>query len=701
MKAPPLGATLTDGGVEFAVHSAHATRIEVCVFDANGDRETGRFDLSERSGPVWHGRLPGAGAGLVYGLRAHGPWRPHEGHRFTPAKLLLDPYARAVAGRYRHGDVHLTGEFAHLDNAADMLKAVVVDADDGFDWQGVERPCIPMPDTVIYETHVKGFSQRLGSVPAPWRGTYAGLASDAALDHFRRLGITSLCLLPVHLAIDEPRIARLGRTNHWGYNTLGFFVPTPRYAVRSPDGAGDEDVRTQFKRMVRELHRAGFEVILDVVYNHTAEGDGRGPTLAWRGLDNTAYYRLDPKDPGVYRNWSGCGNTLDLTRPAARAMVLDSLRYWAQEFQVDGFRFDLAVALGRGDPDFDAHGAFFADVAAAPELRGLKLIAEPWDLGPGGYRLGGFPKPWSEWNDRFRNTVRAYWVGVNPGRGELAARLAGSHDVFGAGEGPQARGPHAGINYVTAHDGFTLHDLVSYDHKHNEANGEGNRDGSDRNHSWNCGVEGPTELLAVNAVRARLKRALVATLALSRGVPMILSGDEISRTQHGNNNGYLLDDPDGWLDWARADTRMLDFFSACLALRRRYPQLRGSGWLTGAASDVLDPAAGGAGRNEPDVQWLNRRGEPMSIGQWENADRSVFGMQLAGARSILMVFNASASAWQFPILRGTWRMVMDTGRERAFEMEATSALQPASLLDVGARSIVLLEDNSTAAPLDG
>ncbi|MEZ5658076.1 MAG: glycogen debranching protein GlgX [Burkholderiaceae bacterium] len=666
-RCAPLGATPTADGVNFAVFSAHARKIEICVYDESGRQEIARLPLPARTGDVWHGHLRGAGPGLVYGLRAHGPYAPEAGHRFAPTKLLLDPYARALTGEFRWTDAHLADQHLERDNATDTYKAVVVDAHD-FDWRDDRPPATPWSDTVLYEVHVKGFSQTHPEIAPQARGRYAGLASEAAIAHFRKLGVTALNLLPVHQAIDELGLARRGRVNYWGYNTLGFFAPSMRYAAADP--------RHEFREMVATLHRAGIEVILDVVYNHTAEGDQRGPIIGWRGLDNASYYRLRHDDRRFYENHSGCGNTIDATHPRSMQMIMDSLRYWVTEMHVDGFRFDLASILARTATGFDAHAPLMMAIAQDPVLAGVKLIAEPWDAGPGGYQLGGFPLAWSEWNDRFRRASRAFWIRKTADRGELVARLAGSQDIFGKG----LRSPRASINYVCSHDGFTLHDLLSYDHKHNDANGEENRDGESDNLSWNCGHEGPSDLLAVNAMRARLKRAMLATLFLARGVPMLLGGDEISRTQQGNNNAYSLDCPQSWYDWASADAEMTDFVANLAALRRRYPHLSADRWLSGEA----DPDG------EADVLWLNRRGEPMQGRQWDEANRFVLGMVLSGPPALAILINGEARDWAFPLPAGRWRRVMDTGQAASFDVPA-GELATGETLDLKERSVTVLE----------
>ena len=555
-----MGASVDADGVNFAIYSAHATSIECCLFDADGTTEVARLVLPERTGDVWHGHLAQAQAGLVYGIRAHGPWRPEEGHRFNPNKLLLDPYARDIVGRFEWRDEHFGFNLAHAhqpnrsDNAAHALKARVVD--ESFDWGDDRPPGTTAADTVLYELHVKGQSRLDIRLPEHLRGTYAGLAHEASVEHFRRLGVTSLSLLPVHLHIDEQRLAAMGLRNHWGYNTLGFFCVEPRYA----SGIGGVTPRDEFRTMVRTLHAAGLEVLLDVVFNHTAESDETGPTLSFRGLDNASYYRLPPHSRAHYENHAGCGNTLDIRQPVVLRLVMDSLRYWVSEMHVDGFRFDLAPVLGRGDHGFDAHASFFAAVAQDPVLSRVKLIAEPWDIGPGGYQVGGFPSGWLEWNDQFRDTMRSFWLqpadSMAAPRAAFARRLCGSSDLF------QRRGrlPVESVNYVVSHDGFTLRDLVSHVERHNHANGEDNRDGHGHNLSCNCGVEGPTDEPAINELRGRLQRALIATTLLAQGTPMLAAGDELGHTQRGNNNPYCQDNEITWIDWANADATLIDRF---------------------------------------------------------------------------------------------------------------------------------------------
>jgi glycogen operon protein len=642
----PLGATVDAEGVNFAVFSANASAVELCLCDDAGHSELARMPLPGRSADIWHGHLPGAGAGLVYGLRAHGPWQPQLGQRFNPHKLLLDPYARETVGSFEWSDAH-RGQASddplrmdRRDNAGTALKARVVQ--DRFDWQDDKSPRTPWSHNVLYEVHVRGFSKLHAGVPEAQRGTFAGLASDAAIAHLQRLGITAVSLLPVQRFLDEERLVRMGLRNHWGYNTLGFFCPEPRYAAAVGDGRA---VRDEFRHMVRRLHAAGIEVILDVVYNHTAETDEFGPTLSWRGLDNASYYRLPDGDALHYENHTGCGNTLDLSHPRVLQMVMDSLRYWVQEMHVDGFRFDLATALGRGRRGFDGHAAFFACIAQDPLLASVKLIAEPWDIGPGGYQLGQFPAGWVEWNDRFRDTMRAWWLGGDCTRGEFARRLCASSDLFQQ----RGRAPAASLNYVVSHDGFTLRDLVSYDLRHNEANGESNRDGHGHNLSWNCGFEGPTDDPAVLALRARLQRALLGTVLLSQGTPMLAAGDELGHTQGGNNNPYCQDNPITWIDWSRADTVLVDYCAKLIALRRSLLPLADA-WYADAAGDA-------------GLTWLQPNGEPLRDADWSDHAARALGVRIGrpgfSTRPLLLLVNAGDRGLDFQLPPGRWQMLLD------------------------------------------
>jgi glycogen debranching enzyme len=650
----PLGASVDALGVNFAVFSAHATAMELCLYSDDGSTEMARLPLPARSGDVWHGHLRGAAAGLVYGLRAHGPWLPQHGHRFNPRKLLLDPYARETVGALEWSQALLDPD---ADNGATALKARVVH--DRFDWQGDAPPATPWEDSVIYELHVRGFSKRHPGVPEAHRGTYAGLASDAALSHLQRLGITAVNLLPVHHFIDEERLARMGLRNHWGYNSLGFFCPEPRYANESSDGRA---VRDEFRQMVRRLHAAGIEVILDVVYNHTAETDEFGPTLSWRGLDNASYYRLVHGHEQHYVNDTGCGNTLDLSHPRVLQMVADSLRYWVQEMHVDGFRFDLATVLGRTRHGFERHAAFFACLAQDPVLASVKLIAEPWDIGPGGYQLGHFPPGWVEWNDRYRDTMRAWWLGADCTRGEFARRLCASSDLFDK----RGRAPSASLNYIVSHDGFTLRDLVSYDLRHNQANGEDNRDGHGHNLSWNCGVEGPTDDPRVLALRARLQRALLATLLLSQGTPMLAAGDELSHSQGGNNNPYCQDNATTWIDWSVADDALTDFCARLIALRHHLQPL----------PDVW--------QGETNLRWQLPDGHPPGHADWNDHAQRGIGVRIdrpgRSSQPLLLLFNPGDHERMFRLPPGNWQTLLDSSTEAPAAAKDTCAMPARSLL---------------------
>jgi len=674
----PLGAQADSHGVNFAVFSANATQLHLCLFDARGEREVARLPLPARSGDIWHGRLPGAAPGLVYGLRAHGPWRPDRGHRFNPHKLLLDPWAREIVappggfdwrGPHFGADAEFPQHMDTRDNARQAHKARVVL--DSFDWQGDRPPATPLADTVLYELHVRGFTRLMPGVSEAERGTYAALGSDAALAHLKRLGVTAVSLLPVHHILDEHRLVQHGLRNHWGYNTLGFFCPEPRYAAT-------DHPRNEFREMVRRLHAAGLEVVLDVVYNHTVESDERGPTISWRGLDNAHWYRLPPEAPQQYENLSGCGNTVNIRHPRVLQMVMDSLRYWVQEMHVDGFRFDLAPVLGRGSHGFDRYGPFFKTLQQDPALQGVKLIAEPWDLGPGGYQPGGFPRGWLEWNDRFRDTARAFWLGGDCTRGELALRVAGSSDIYQARMRPAAES----VNYIVSHDGFTLADLVSYNLRHNEANLESNRDGHGHNLSWNCGWEGPTGDPEVLARRARLQRALLATVLLAQGTPMLAAGDELGHSQGGNNNPYCQDNPTTWIDWSLADESLLAFTAHVIEVRKRLLPL-GTAWYTGVAD----------ARGRPDLAWLRRTGEPMTAEHWNNRMSRILGALIGapgrGDAPLLLLINGRDLDGDFKLPPGQWQAELDTSQPDGRSRWQRGAAQD---FDLRARSVVLLRD---------
>ncbi len=603
----PLGATWDGGGTNFSIFTEHAERVELCLFDEH-ETET-RVELTELHARNWHCYLPDVGPGQRYGYRVHGPYDPSQGLRFNPTKLLIDPYAKAIEGSVDFSADVSVFEEDQSDNARAVPKSVVID--DGFVWEGDRPPRIPLADTVIYETHVKGFTMRHPGVREDLRGTYAGLASDAAVGYLSELGVTAIELLPIHHISDEPFLIERGLRNYWGYSTIGYFAPDSRYAATGRRG---EQVR-EFKGMVKALHRAGIEVILDVVYNHTAEGGDRGPMLSFKGVDNRSYYRLEPDDLSRYMDFTGTGNSLNPVHPSVLRMIMDSLRYWVAECHVDGFRFDLASALAREFYDVDRLSSFFDIIHQDPLLSQVKLIAEPWDVGPGGYQVGNFPVLWSEWNGIYRDTVRDFWRGESS-TGELASRLAGSADLYES----DGRDPFASINFATAHDGFTLADLVSYNEKHNEANGLDGTDGSDDNRSWNCGVEGPTDDPEIAELRARQRRNFLATLLLSQGTPMLLGGDELARTQHGNNNAFCQDTELSWFDWQTADAQLREFTRRLIRLRRDHPVFRRLRFLRGR--EVM-------GSGLPDVWWFRGDGRKMTRRDWQ-AGEALLGMFLNG-----------------------------------------------------------------------
>jgi glycogen operon protein len=689
----PLGATWDGLGVNFALFSAHATRVDLCLFDEFGLRELARVTLPEYTDEVWHGYLPDARPGMVYGYRVHGPYEPEAGHRFNPNKLLLDPYARAHVGRliwhdacfgYIRGAADGDRSFDTRDSAPFVLKSRVVDS--AFTWGHDRRPSIAWDRTILYETHVGGFTRAHPAVPEKLRGTFGGLAHSDVIAYIRELGVTAVELLPIQTFVDDERLLKLGLRNFWGYNTIGFFSPDPRYSHSKSIA--------EFKEMVAHLHDAGLEVILDVVYNHTAEEGERGPTLSFRGIDNLSYYRLLPNDRRKYINDTGCGNTLNLSHPRVVQMVTDSLRYWVQEMHVDGFRFDLATILGREHHGFDEGCGFLDSCRQDPLLSSVKLIAEPWDLGPGGYQVGGFPPGWAEWNDRFRDIVRGFWRGgARPSA--LAARLCASGDVFNR----RGRKPWASVNFITAHDGFTLQDLVSYERKHNQANGEDGRDGTDQNQSWNCGVEGQSSDPLIRQLRGQHKRNMLATLLLSQGTPMLLAGDEFGRTQQGNNNAYCQDNEVSWVNWdIDADGQaLIAFTKRLIALRNRFPILRRARFLTGRFDTEL---------GFKDVTWLSPEGHEMRIEDWTEGDAACFGMlmdgraQASGVRravgdaTLLMLLNAhpETRAFVLPDYAGSrgWICVIDTTTDdalprRMFAPTETCKLAGRSLLVLASR----------------
>jgi glycogen operon protein len=664
----PLGASFDGRGINFALYSRHAERVELCLFDGPEDPEPSRvFALPDRTGPVWHGYLPDTLPGQLYGYRVHGPFEPSSGHRFNEHKLLLDPYAKALGrplswhpslfgsvgtGRKLRKDTRDSAPYA-------PLGAVV---DDHFDWQDDRPPATPWEDTITYETHVRGMTLRHPEVPPELRGSYLGLASEPVVEHLTSLGVTAVQLLPVQAFVNDRWLVDQGLTNYWGYNPLAYFAPEPRYAAHGPAGAVDD-----FKRMVRTLHAAGLEVIIDVVYNHTGEGNHLGPTLSWRGIDNRSYYKLTP-DQRSYVDYTGTGNTLDAGNPYVLQLITDSLRYWVTEMHVDGFRFDLASALARELYDVDMLSAFFKVIQQDPVLSRVKLIAEPWDVGPGGYQVGNFPWYWAELNGKYRDGVRSYWRGDAGRVAELATRVSGSSDLYAR----NGRRPFASVNFLTSHDGFTLHDLVSYERKHNLANGEDNRDGSDHEMSQNCGVEGPSDDPVVLATRETLKRSLLATLFLSQGVPMLLGGDEFGRSQHGNNNAYAQDNEISWFDWEldERERDQLAFVRDLIAFRKAHPLFRRRTFLTGWGGDV----------GCKDVSWWHPWGREMRDEDWQDPSMGGLGMLLCGAAfgerdrqgretgagTLLVLFHGRGAVSDFtlPELPGgegdAWRRVWST-----------------------------------------
>ena len=617
-KPYPLGANWDGEGVNFALFSEHAEKVELCLFDPSGKRELHRVNVLEHTDQVWHCYLPEARPGLLYGYRVQGPYEPASGHRFNHHKLLLDPYAKQIVGDLKWSDSHFGYRIGHRledlsfdrrDSAPGMLKAMVVDP--AFTWGTDQLLRTPWHKSVIYELHVKGFTIQHSRVAGPLRGTYAGLATAPVIDHLLKLGVTAIELMPVHYFIDDRQLVQKGLRNYWGYNSIGFFAPVARY---SATGSINE-----FKTMVKTMHSAGIEVILDVVYNHTAEGNQLGPTLSFRGIDNAVYYRTLPDNPRYYMDYTGTGNTLNVRHPRVLQLIMDSLRYWVLDMHLDGFRFDLAATLARELHEVDKLGAFLDIIHQDPVLSQVKLIAEPWDLGEGGYQVGKFPVGWAEWNDRYRDALRSYWKGDGGQIGELAYRITGSSDLYAR----SGRKPYASINFVTAHDGFTLQDLVSYNQKHNEANGEQNRDGTDNNRSWDCGAEGPTEDPAVNALRAQQKRNFLATLLLSQGVPMLLAGDELGHTQQGNNNAYCQDNEISWIHWQEPgkDTELIALVQKIIALRKNHPVFRRRNFFQGRAIK-------GAGIK--DILWLRPDGREMTDEEWNQEHARTLGVFFSG-----------------------------------------------------------------------
>jgi isoamylase len=689
----PLGATWDGSGVNFAIFSENATRIDLCLFDDDGKQTVLR--LPETTAHVFHGYVPGVRPGQLYGFRVHGPWDPAKGHRFNASKLLVDPYARALAGKldtrgpllaYRDGD---DLKIENTDNAAAVPKAVVVD--DAFPWGDDRAPRTPWHETVIYELHVKGFTQKHPGIPPELRGRYGGLAHPVAIEHLKALGVSAVELLPIHHSVSNGILEGRGLTNYWGYDTLGYFAPDARFAAEGDRG---QQV-AEFKAMVKGLHAAGIEVILDVVYNHTCEGNHMGPTLSLRGVDNATYYRLVNDNPRYYMDYTGCGNTLNMRHPQTLQLVMDSLRYWVTEMHVDGFRFDLASALARSLHEVDRLSAFFDIIHQDPILSRVKLIAEPWDVGEGGYQVGNFPLLWTEWNGRYRDNVRNYWNGYEPDIRELAMRLTGSSDLFG----DDGRRPYASINFVTAHDGFTLHDLVTYEQKHNDENGEDNRDGDNNNHSTNGGVEGETNDDVVLHFRERQKRNFLATLMLSQGVPMIVAGDELGRTQRGNNNAYCQDNDISWLDWELDDRKktLLDFTRRLIHFRLKHPVLRRRRYFRGVRI---------FGSEEKDLAWFRPDGHEMKDDDWKKPTRRVAfilggdaiptpderGQRIVDD-TLLVVMNGERDDETFVLPERrwaeAWERVLDTEPDQRHSRVSTLSVPAGESVDLGPLSLAV------------
>jgi isoamylase len=693
-KPYPLGATWDGSGTNFALFSAHAEKVELCLFDDKGEKETARVALPVYTHEIWHGYLPDARPGQLYGYRVYGPYDPQSGHRFNHHKLLIDPYAKALAGSikwddalfsYRVGDEKADLSFDDRDSAPFMPKCQVIES--AFTW-GKERPGQRQwHEAIVYEMHVKGFTMRRAGVPEQQRGTFGGLSNPETLDYLSKLGVTAVELLPVHAFLHDRHLIERGLRNYWGYNTIGFFAPHPEYLGRGGIG--------EVKTFVQRMHDTGIEVILDVVYNHTAEGSHMGPTLSFRGIDNKTYYYL-MDDQRYYNDFTGTGNALELRHPYVLRMVTDSLRYWVEDMRVDGFRFDLTTTLARVEGTFDEHASFLDTVAQDPVLASVKLIAEPWDTGPGGYQVGNFPPGWAEWNGKYRDTVRKYWKGDEDQLAALASRLSGSADIYRR----RGRRPWASVNFVTAHDGFTLRDLVSYNQKHNEANKEDSRDGSDSNDSWNCGVEGETEDPAIRALRRRQMHNFLATLLLSQGTPMLVAGDEFGRTQGGNNNAYCQDNEISWIDWNLGEDAkaMLEFTRRLIAVRREHIVLHRSRYFR---REVIP------GTEVKDVTWLRPDGAEMSEENWRDGNARALGLLLSGEAGLMhltergeqepddtfyLVLNAAHEDVSFTLPAvardGRWEAIIDTAEEQGFV--AGSASRPGERVQVGARSLRLL-----------
>ncbi|MFK5921713.1 MAG: glycogen debranching protein GlgX [Verrucomicrobiota bacterium] len=694
----PLGAQCLHGGtdiVNFAIYSHHATAIDLCLFDTDDPgREIARIRLTERSGDVWHVEVQGCRPRQAYAFRVHGAWNPSEGHFFNANKLLFDPYARDFSEPAVFHSSMLATDLPALaqghakpdraDSANFVPRSLV--KNNNFDWQGVQSPRIPLAESLIYELHVKGFTQLHHDIPEALRGTYAGLANEASICYLRELGVTTVQLMPVHYHLDDGFLVERGLVNYWGYNTIGFFAPDPRYAA-GPDAVAE------FKGMVKALHQAGIEVILDVVYNHTGEAGTDGPSCCFRGIDNLVYYRTQSKSPSAYQDFTGCGNTVNSPHPRVLQLIMDSLRYWVSEMHVDGFRFDLAVTLGREPSNYNANCAFFKAVLQDPVLSQVKMIAEPWDLGRGGYQVGNFPHPWSELNGHYRDTVRRFWKGDHGLLPEFSSRLAGSQDLYGSGHRP----PQASINFITSHDGFTLRDLVSYNHKHNEDNLEDNRDGSDHDMTWNHGVEGETDDPHILALRERQRRNFLTTLLLSRGVPFLLAGDELGRSQNGNNNSYCQDNALSWIDWTLADKEadFLNFVKNLIAFRKKYPTLRRTHFFSGKAS----PSTG-----TPDIAWYRPDGSDMNNEDWHAQTAGALTTFMDGPKTtpILLLLNAQAEPLTFrlptpsnALHTGHWELEIDTADPHG--VGRNSALHGQSVLPSRAMQVWTLQQAGSEA----
>ncbi|MCE7062156.1 glycogen debranching protein GlgX [Dyadobacter sp. CY343] len=694
----PLGATWDGEGVNFAVFSENATKVELCLFEGpEAEAENVKIEIEEVTHHIWHVYVPGLEPGQLYGYRMHGPYEPENGHRFNPNKLLIDPYAKALSSTIKWDDSLFSYEigneqqdlsFSETDSAAFIPKSVVTDPN--FDWEDDELPRIPYHDTILYEAHVKGFSRLNPHIPEDLQGTFAGIAHPASIQYLKELGITALELLPIHHYAADRHLQEKGLTNYWGYNTLAFFAPDVRYSSGGTLGGQVTD----FKNMVKALHKAGIEVILDVVYNHTAEGNQMGPTLSFRGIDNASYYRLSQEDPRYYMDYTGTGNTLNTRLPNVLALIMDSLRYWITEMHVDGFRFDLASSLARTLHDTDTLSSFFNIIHQDPVISQVKLIAEPWDIHEDGYMVGKFPAGWAEWNGMYRDCVRDYWRGGESKLREFAQRFTGSPDLYQGGY----RSPMASINLITAHDGFTLHDLVSYNEKHNEANGEDNNDGANDNNSWNCGVEGPTDDPGINALRDEQKRNMLTTLFLSQGVPMLVAGDEFSRTQGGNNNAYCQDNEISWLDWENVDTELLEFAKGIIWFCKEHPSFRRRRWFQGLPV---------TGSDIEDIRWYLPEGELMPEESWEVDNAKSLGVYLNGKGircvnydgrrltddSFYIIFNAHDEALEYVLppdrCGKPWHKVIDTSD--GFIGEDGESFAQGSSITVQDRSVLVLK----------